>query len=90
MRPARSSWVLMIGLAQRHDHKYDPIPTRDFYLFEAFFNATKAVNDVAVPYQNPGFAAKANRKIQQYQDQLKSSPEKPRSWTSCSRACASD
>jgi hypothetical protein len=66
---------LSIGCARCHDHKYDPIPQRDYYRLQAFFNAISTDN-VDVPYKDRQFAARANEHVKQYQALLKDGPEK--------------
>ena len=66
---------LSVGCARCHDHKYDPIPQRDFYRLQAFFNAIQ-VDNVDVPFRDPEFAATATKHVQEHQRLLKEGPEK--------------
>ena len=67
---------MSIGCARCHNHKYDPIPTRDYYRFQAFFQTVDAGRSVKVPYKNKAFADRAEQKIKEYEQRLKDGPEK--------------
>ena len=43
-RSARAFLGLTVGCARCHDHKFDPIPTRDYYALAGILRSTHAVN----------------------------------------------
>ena len=77
---------LTLGCARCHDHKYDPIPARDYFRFQAFFNAIRVPlprntsgippEEFIVPYQDPHFRTLAQSKIKQYRERLENGAEK--------------
>ncbi|MBI84820.1 MAG: hypothetical protein CMJ81_16630 [Planctomycetaceae bacterium] len=71
---------LTLECARCHDHKYDDIPARDYYRFQAFFNAiqvplppntsSKAPEFVNVPYADEGIRRRAELRITSYEKRL--------------------
>ncbi len=66
---------LTTGCARCHDHKYDPIPQKDFYRLQAFFAATR-IDDRNVSHldQEGGRLPMRNR-IRRLEDDLESANE---------------
>jgi len=59
---------LTVGCARCHNHKYDPIPQRDFYRIQAFFAATR-IDDRAAPFLPVEHPDLMQRLRHQYEDE---------------------
>ena len=47
----RGTLGLTVTCARCHDHKFDPIPTRDYYALAGIFKSTVTLNEMAEPPQ---------------------------------------
>ena len=70
---------LTVTCARCHNHKFDPIPTKDYYALAGIFKSTKtmaSLNTVAMWEERPLPSKKSDAEVAAYQDQIREAQEK--------------
>src|SRR5204862_2614615 len=62
---------LTVACARCHDHKFDPIPTRDYYSLAGIYNGSDLKTQMLAPPATAQSYSKAQQQIKSKDDQLK-------------------
>src|SRR5262249_31928668 len=83
---SRSFLALTVGCARCHDHKFDPIPTTDYYAMAGIFKSTEMLSGLQrrprdnASYFNLGLLAKLSYAADEPRPQHLKDPEQAKKW----------